>query len=258
VLNVLKSAVFRAFPPSIKRRDVEKLAIISSDDLSAIFRSPKIEREWNNCASRLSEICKIEDGKTGGVNPGDRRAIFFLISGFKPSSILEIGTHVGASTIHFAAAMAPSATLKTVDIEDVNAPNSYWRSYGLDKSPRDMTQALGRNVQFVKSNSIDFLNNTKERFDFIFLDGNHSKLTVLNEVPRALHVLNQSGTILLHDYFPDLKPLWSDGSVIAGPFEAMRKMSAVRVLPLGALPWPTKLQSNVTSLAICSRAAGHA
>ena len=37
-------------------------------------------------------------------------------------------------------------------------------------------------------------------------------------MPRALKLLRPSGVILLHDYFPGLRPLWSDGSMIAGPY----------------------------------------
>ena len=62
----------------------------------------------------------IEDGKTGGVNPGDRRLLYQLTRRLKPRNVLEIGTHVGASTMHIAAAKPRSIT--TVDIVDVNAP----------------------------------------------------------------------------------------------------------------------------------------
>jgi len=65
--------------------------------------------------------------------------------------------------------------------------------------------------------------------------------------------------ILLHDYFPEMKPLWSDGSVFPGPFLAVNRLvkegADLVALPLGSLPWPTKLQSNVTSLALLLRKA---
>jgi hypothetical protein len=51
-----------------------------------------------------------------------------------------------------------------------------------------------------------------------------------------------------------LQPLWSNGSVIPGPFLATERLKAeeakVVVLPLGELPWPTKLRSSATSLAL--------
>jgi hypothetical protein len=63
--------------------------------------------------------------------------------------------------------------------------------------------------------------------------------------------------ILLHDYFPDLKPLWSNGRVIPGPWLAIERLkregAPLTVKPFGALPWPTKLNSNNTSLALLLR-----
>ena len=73
----------------------------------------------------------------------------------------------------------------------------------------------------------------------------------------ALKMLNPNGVILLHDYFPGMKPLWSDGTVIPGPYLATERFVKeginLTVLPLGELPWPTKLGSNVTSLALLLR-----
>jgi hypothetical protein len=77
---------------------------------------------------------------------------------------------------------------------------------------------------------------------------------VYREIPAALELLRPNGLILLHDYFPALRPLWSDRVVIPGPYLAtarlMREGAKFRVLPLKALPWPTKFGSNVTSLAL--------
>jgi hypothetical protein len=86
------------------------------------------------------------------------------------------------------------------------------------------------------------------------LDGDHSAGTVYEEIVLALRVLSQGGVIVLHDYFPDLQPLWSDGSVIPGPWLGTQRLRAegvnLAVLPLGDLPWMTKRQSKATSLAI--------
>jgi len=155
---MLNFAFRQAFPRQASHRHIAKLAHIRSGDLAPIFRSPEITERWER--ARLSQICQIDDGKTGGVNPGDRRTIFYLISAFRPRSILEIGTHVGASTVHIAAAMEPSATLTTVDIAEVNGDNSYWRSYKLTKSPRQMLEEIGRTAEFVTDNSFHFLRKT--------------------------------------------------------------------------------------------------
>jgi predicted O-methyltransferase YrrM len=179
---------------------------------------------------------------------------------------LEIGTNVGASTIHIAAAMKvnlladekPSEhSLVSVDIVDVNhASDAFWRLGGLPRSPRDNIEAMGmvEHVTFVTNSSLTYLDECDESFDLIFLDGDHSAAMVYQEIPRALRRLRESGLLLLHDFFPNNRPLWSDRAVVPGPLLAVKRLvreqANVSVIPLGALPWPTKLHSNVTSLAV--------
>jgi predicted O-methyltransferase YrrM len=230
--------------------------------LDEIFRSTHIEAEWKE-ASQALERFSIPDS-TGGVNPGDRRALFHLVHFLKPQSVLEIGTHIGASTVHIASAMHLAARgsgkpshLITVDISDVNsAEQRPWRNFGMEHSPAQMLEELqlGVSVEFVCDRSTDFARGSEEKFDLIFLDGDHSAGTVYQEIPMAINLLKEGGCVLLHDYFPGLEPLWSDGSVIPGPYlGAQRHMdegAGFQVLPLGELPWPTKSGSKKTSLAL--------
>lgn len=192
---------------------------------------------------------------------GDRRALFYLVRAFRPTRVLEIGSHVGASTVHLAAgAPAHSSRLVTVDVEDVNdSPDSVWRRAGLAKSPKQMIEELNASIEaiFVTEDSRHFLADHHETFDFVFLDGDHSAETVFEEIVSALNLIDENGLIVLHDYFPDGRPLWSDGSVIIGPFTATERVRsagiAIKVLPVGSLPWPTKLNSNTTSLAVIAK-----
>jgi len=227
-----------------------------------LFYSQEIESTWNEAKKKMDSF-NIPDG-TGGVNPGDRRAIYYLVSQLKPASVLEVGTHIGASTLHIAAALDMSrirqgekAELTTVDIADVNCPETKpWLEYGVSRSPGEMVNRLsyGSFVNFVAGASIQYFENCDQRFDFIFLDGDQSASTVYQEIPAALKLLKPNGIILLHDYFPQMKSLWSNGSVLPGPFLAVNRLvkegASLAVLPLGSLPWPTKLKSNVTSLAL--------
>lgn len=62
---------------------------------------------------------------------------------------------------------------------------------------------------------------------------------------------------MLHDYFPKMKPLWADQPPLAGPFCAIDRFLtegvSLDILPMGELPWATKLGTNVSSLAVLSR-----
>ena len=238
---------------------------LNADELLEML-SPTGRRdtEWQAAAREIDRVVVIKDQTTEGVNPGDRRAIFYLIRALKPKTVLEIGTNVGASTMHIALAQKLNgieSRLVTVDQFDVNDdPNAYWKRGGLPRSPRDNIAALGMKdrVEFIQSDSISYLGSSEECFDFIFLDGAHTAAILFREIPLALEKLNPGGLILLHDFFPKHSPLWSDGSVFPGPklaTDRIQKEGAdITVLPLGQLRWPTKLGSNVTSLAVVARA----
>jgi predicted O-methyltransferase YrrM len=198
------------------------------------------------------------------VNPGDRRALHALVLGLQPRRVLEIGTHIGCSTLSLAVALQRTAgKLWTVDIQDVNDPAARpWLVHGSSASPAELAERLGcrQRITFVTADSLSFLGAEQGDpggFDLIFLDGLHFAAQVYQEIPLALRRLRPGGLILLHDYFPERRPLWRDGAVIAGPWLAIERLrregAGFDVLPLGRLPWPTKLGSHVTSLALLVR-----
>jgi predicted O-methyltransferase YrrM len=236
---------------------------VTARRVSQAFRSAQIDEEWRAIESDLLGMGITE--KAGGVNPGDRRAIYYLVRHFEPRKVLEVGTHIGASTVHIAAALRrvqeedPEGTYKmtTVDIADVNDPATRpWLEYGSVYSPAEMAERLGlqNQISFVTAGSLDYFASCEEQYDFIFLDGDHAPSTVYQEIPIALQALCSEGVILLHDYFPELRPLWSNRTVIRGPWLATERLRAegaqFEVLPLGDLPWATKLGSRTTSLAL--------
>ena len=158
MLSKLRSTINTWFLSVPEPANTGNLAVLESSQIVDFFRSPEIDQQWNAMAARLANLCQIEDGKTGGVNPGDRRALFYLVKALKPASILEIGSHVGASTVHIGAAMSPGSRLITVDIQDVNdGAAASWCVAGLQRSPRQMLAELNKNldVRFVTSDSVD-------------------------------------------------------------------------------------------------------
>jgi len=245
--------------------DPNNLGRLAAEELHEMFTNRQLADEWLDVEKTLDESGGPQPA--GGVNSGDRRAIYCLVRALRPRSILEIGTHVGSSTLamalaakRLAAAPEPvETTITTVDVHDVNHPvTGAWVKLKAEHSPAEMIDRVGagRFVSFRRRDSLEFLRDETDaaRFDFIFLDGDHSAPAVYQEIPAALRRLNRPGFILLHDYFPSLRPLWSDGVVLYGPRLAVQRLqregAAVGVLPLGELPWRTKLDCNVTSLAL--------
>src|SRR5258708_7087950 len=135
--------------------DTKNLRPIKGLSLSDILNSEEIHIDWKESKIKI-DIFEILDG-TGGVNPGDRRAIYYLISKLKPISVLEIGTHIGASTIHIASALFSNQkgndiNLTTLDIRDVNSTlEKPWIEFGSKYSPIQMINELKCGA-FVKFN----------------------------------------------------------------------------------------------------------
>ena len=245
--------------------DVSNLRSEREIDLAQIFGDSSAEAAWSFAEVALGELA-IPEG-AGGVNPGDRRAIFYLVHHLRARSVLEVGTHVGASTISIASALLfvaaageGSIELDTVDVVDVNdATRRPWIGHGASRSPREMTEllGLGDRVRFIVEPAASYLGRCDRSYDLIFLDGDHDEQAIYGEIALALELLRAGGVILLHDYFPNAQPLWSNGVFGPGPYLAVRRAqeegAAVKALPLGSLPWLTKLGSCVTSLAILTR-----
>jgi predicted O-methyltransferase YrrM len=175
-----------------------------------------------------------------------------------------VGTHIGASTAYIALALKKNGTdrrkLISLDIYDVNNLNTkIYSNLGVTHSPLEMMRKINCDsfVEFITCPSLEYMQKCDSKFDFIFLDGDHSAKTVYREIGHALKLLNKNGTILLHDYFPNLKPLWSNGNVLFGPYMAVHRLIqeglSINAIPLGLLPWSTKMNSNRTSLALLSK-----
>jgi len=225
-------------------------------DIDIYFDHPDAFAHWEE-DHKVLEALLGDDDRWGAVNPGDRRAIYTLIMAAKSKQILEIGTHIGASTLHLAKALEHSGGhITTVDILDVNADNGPWQDIGMMHCPKDFVEKLhlSDSVTFVTDTSIRYLNSCTEMFDFIFLDGDHAADTVYREISAALEKIEKGGMILLHDYYPDGKPLFTDGRIICGPFRALERISKehcdIDVLNLSPLPWETKQGGHNTSLSI--------
>jgi len=230
--------------------------------INKVFKSEIIKNQWEEYKSIVKNF--QTQMPSGGVNQGDRRALFYLISNFKASRVLEIGTHIGSSTLAITASLDINKKLldhkpylTTVDFMDVNSElDRPWERFGSNISPLNLMKKVKHDtlVEFIHKDSIEYMQTTDNKFDFIFLDGDHSANAVYKEVSLALNLLNENGIILLHDYFPDKEPLWSNGKVIPGPFWAIERIKKegvkIDVMPLGKLPWKTKLDSNITSLCI--------
>ncbi len=243
--------------------DATRLGNLCHRQIVEALASTQSTDEWSEDIARLDAL-KLPL-LTGGVNPGDRQALYCLIRHCKPLSILEVGTHIGSSTLAIALAAARNRAdgidtrIVTIDIRNVNDERTMpWLAAGSPLSPRELLRNLGLDdlVEFRTGSAVDLLSSPGLDFDLIFLDGDHSSDAVYREIPLALSRLCKSSlsTVILHDYFPDMRRLWPDEEALPGPYLAVERLvsegARFNVLPLGEVPWTTKHGSRLTSLAV--------
>lgn len=258
-INILRDTQSKQGLARLPKKTFTTQNLVANDrlPLDAILKSGLDLQSWSDDNAAISAIFGNRD-EFGGVNPGDRRALYTLIATLKPVNVLEIGTHIGASTLYIARALktAGAGRMTTVDILDVNDANASWRDHAVPSCPLENAKTLDCEnvITFVTSPSQKFMGSTDQKFDFIFLDGDHSAATVYAELELALRCLAPNGVILLHDYYPEGKALFPNGSIIYGPYRALERIKnetpALKICPLGNLPWPTKQGTHTTSLAL--------
>ena len=109
--------------------------------------------------------------------------LYFIVREFDATSVLEIGTGNGASTLTFAEA---GAKVLSVDIEDCEDAKNLIKS-----------SMLTGQVDFMKGRSENLEFDKDQSFDIVFLDGDHTYQQVTLELNKFAHLANKF--IILHD-----------------------------------------------------------
>lgn len=132
-------------------------------------QSPKMDRYLELNASGESPLLKRLRKETylktthphmvSGVQQG--RFLALISKMLKPQNILEIGTFTGYSTLCLAEGLAENGKLTTLDVNEDLAyiPQKYFQE-----------SKFGNQIDFKLQSAIDFLNETNEKFDLIFID----------------------------------------------------------------------------------------
>ena len=244
--------------------DFSVLGHLSKSEIAGFLEDPTIAKDWLDDRKNLDAVNPPDFAS--GVNPGDQLALYSFVRALKPKRILEVGTHIGSSTLAMALACRRNVSdevlpkIVTVDIRDVNDEETKpWIYFGSDASPRKKLRQLDleRLVDFRVGDSLQVLAHETNQFDFVFLDGSHRAPTLYREIPAAIRALVNGAILVMHDVFPYCRPLWPKSRPTPGPWQAASRLvsenDGLQLYPLGELPWPTKLGSNRTSLAVLSK-----
>jgi hypothetical protein len=134
----------------------------------------------------------------------DTCVLLHLVRARAPATFLEIGTHLGYTT-RILAEKFPAMRITTVDPGDrVPADHRPPNQHG-EYLPQDqigMLVAGAPNVTVVRKTFAQYCAEDRagQRFDFIFVDGDHRYDAVLEDSRLALDCVRPGGVVAWHDY----------------------------------------------------------
>ena len=234
---------------------------VTQTEVQSWLQEPAARAAYETLWSRAS--AHSEQRRSESMGQGDCFALFALARAVGAVSALEIGTHLGYSTLHIAAGLSANgapAKLTTVDLLDVNdEQKARYRSYGASMSARQRLRALGLEdrVEFVVSASEPFLKTTPDSYDLIFVDGDHSEVGAYFDIMRSLARVSERGIVVLHDYNDPGDPTPGSSGGQYGVHWAIQRLKAhspdIGVVRLLSLALPGASAPVQTSLAIVTR-----
>jgi predicted O-methyltransferase YrrM len=140
---------------------------------------------------------KIADIAQQAVLPKKYAQLLFkCIDYFQPQSVLELGTNLGLTTAYLAMA---NSNVKITSIEG---------NLSLSQLANSEHKKLNiQNIEIINALFDDILPdlNTKQTFDFIFIDGNHTKAATLHYFNILKNKAKQNSIIVFDDIY------WSKG-----------------------------------------------
>ncbi len=153
---------------------------------------------------------------------------------FPKIEILEIGTFDGANSF-LLSLLFQNSNITTVDLPDDN--EEFVKTYDRQKDynqfikKRDEILSKGKNIEFLKTNSINLIK-LKKKFDIIWIDGAHGYPTVCIDIINSFNMLNENGIALCDDVFLT-KPLNEDQTYRSiGAFQTLKSLENEKLISL--------------------------
>ncbi len=146
---------------------------------------------------RISQMAKV-----AGSSYADMKRLYRLVRYFKPRTILELGTSLGKSA--FAMASADSQT-QIISVEGDRALSQM--------AQRQLDKFQISNVQIRTQNFETFLlelNQSNQKFDMVFMDGNHRLEPSLKYFDLLQKHLHNDSVVLVDDIYwsEEMKQAW--------------------------------------------------
>lgn len=136
----------------------------------------------------VSDIAKIST-----ADDSQAQYLFQLASYLKPKAILELGTNLGWTTMHFASA-CPHAKIETIEGSESLYQFSTARFKELEM--RNITSHLSEFGALLRKE-----NWSENKFDLVYLDGNHRKQPTLEYCHLLQNNLSPNAVIIVDDIY---------------------------------------------------------
>jgi len=130
----------------------------------------------------------------------EMKLYFRLARYFHARRILELGTHLGVSTM----AWASGTGGKVISVEGEPALAGYTR--------KQLSNFGMENVDIIRAPFETFLEDARETFDIIFLDGNHTYEATAAYMRRIKPLMHDDTLLILHDihWSPSMVRAWNE------------------------------------------------
>ncbi len=138
------------------------------------------------------------------MGPEQRRselsALLSLLKKRRPKAVLEIGTERGGSFFAFSRMAADDAVLVSIDLDNRRA----WKHEFIESLALGSQSAFALGCDSHSAETVKLVENALhgkglEKFDFIFLDGDHTYKGVKKDFHMYSKMLNKNGIIAFHD-----------------------------------------------------------
>ena len=153
--------------------------------------------------------------KVGGIElqqvPEEYVNLLWFLKGLGAKKYLSVGIGKGGSFM--VETYIQESLEKSVAVDN----SSYWNDdqrYGILGKVAWLKRNAGCEIEFHDMDSVAFLSGCQEKFDAIFIDGDHTYEGVKNDYLNALPLLNEGGVMIFHDInssgCPGVVGLWNE------------------------------------------------
>lgn len=182
--------------------------IASSDETSIpSYSSPKTGDYKEDTGEHIKpgpySFSKLEDHAKTGANKRNGIVLKRLADGLQAKSVLELGTNTGLSGCYFLS----SETLEMLVTIEGSSELCQVAEANMSKISNKF-----RLLNMLFDEALDLLLEENQKFDLIYLDGQHERQASMHYVQRVIPLLSTKGVIVLDDIYwsADMNLFWKD------------------------------------------------